>query len=721
MARVYLWLLLCLVLLMAVACGRQGAGAEDPGSTRLKTFGGFELPAASSLQKATSSVGTPFALGKDYDTSLPRVNVNKKDNDALLSPDTIGNDVNHAWAYATYSLDMTTYDPESALHLTWAYLQVDATAPAWVGLVNFNADRWDFFKVAGDGSVEVRNAVGNIDFSPYINANHVMPVMVMAYDYGLRRLAQVCVSKDAPAWVGYIGGPRAVLGYSGESLTVDYQAQGTQPFTYAWDFGTAASPSTSTDAAPEIILGAPGDYTGQVTVSNGTGDPYNTSFLIRVAPQVNGWSHTWGTQYVDPNNIGLQQADAQDLATAGDSAVYQTVFSNWDTAVLKYSSGGQLLWSRGFTSNALSDGNGALVHLAVDQTGGIWSAGNVLVPTIPTGADSFDICLTRISTAGTLLLKRNWDVSYFDEPADIVAGADAVYVVTQTRPAQVSGPFHSEACVLKFDLHGNLLWCKSWGDGLACNPQSAALDSNGDLVVCGTHTDAQGIDSIMLLRVASDGKLLNSVVLADGWDCKAWSIKHISDGWLLGGHTEYTQNVPWTAMVLCLDEAFSQRWCTTWKGQPAFTSPYFGYGNHLETVGHDLVVDEPGDRIFLATDGHMTGSILLQLNLAGAVTGQKALTGQSEFEESRAIALLGSDVVISGEGVRAPLHWQPVTGQADTMTFTSVPLDLVEYPYVAQERLCTAQLRDFNGVQDEVFPAQYDGQDWRSFVARVTP
>jgi outer membrane protein assembly factor BamB len=60
-------------------------------------------------------------------------------------------------------------------------------------------------------------------------------------------------------------------GTTGQPATFSVIALGSPPFSCRWEFGAAASPSTSTEFTPEVTLGPPGSYTPRVTVSNDQG------------------------------------------------------------------------------------------------------------------------------------------------------------------------------------------------------------------------------------------------------------------------------------------------------------------------------------------------------------------------------------------------------------------------------------------------------------------
>jgi outer membrane protein assembly factor BamB len=70
-------------------------------------------------------------------------------------------------------------------------------------------------------------------------------------------------------------------GVTGQQATFAARAEGSPPFSCLWDFGAAATPSTSTEISPTVALGAPGEYTCSVTVSSDVdADTYEFMLLV---------------------------------------------------------------------------------------------------------------------------------------------------------------------------------------------------------------------------------------------------------------------------------------------------------------------------------------------------------------------------------------------------------------------------------------------------------
>jgi hypothetical protein len=74
-------------------------------------------------------------------------------------------------------------------------------------------------------------------------------------------------------------------GVSGYAVTFGVTLDGSQPFTYEWDFGGGALPNTSTDARPSVTLGEVGEYAAWVSIDNAYGhDSLDFVLTVREAP-----------------------------------------------------------------------------------------------------------------------------------------------------------------------------------------------------------------------------------------------------------------------------------------------------------------------------------------------------------------------------------------------------------------------------------------------------
>jgi len=184
-----------------------------------------------------------------------------------------------------YDVNIAIFDsqPSAGWTLTeWrenARLSVDASITGLTGALPLLMNRTTT-------SVEYGRVSCNLDVASY-------EIGPGSYYFGLRTLSDPPRHFQSAQFT--LGAPPPVV----ESVSPTSGAAGAQvafsvvvssgqtPFTYFWDFGGGADPSTSSAAAPVVTLStAPGDYAASVTVSNLTGSD-TFEFTLSVTGQPN--------------------------------------------------------------------------------------------------------------------------------------------------------------------------------------------------------------------------------------------------------------------------------------------------------------------------------------------------------------------------------------------------------------------------------------------------
>ena len=127
-----------------------GPGPAMPGS---QTGPVTALPAPSTLHTASYIKHDLLQLGSAYSDQLPHHRVNRADTDGVFTPDWQAPGGNFDdLAYATYQFQLDDFDLNPTLRLTWA--QTGQFSEGWVAFANFTNDRWDWFALPGEGSLE---------------------------------------------------------------------------------------------------------------------------------------------------------------------------------------------------------------------------------------------------------------------------------------------------------------------------------------------------------------------------------------------------------------------------------------------------------------------------------------------------------------------------------------------------------------------------------------
>ena len=181
------------------------------------------------------------------------------------------------------------------------------------------------------------------------------------------------------------------------------------------------------------------------------------------------WAQSWAVDVAaDPVDNVLVLAAKQGLSSKYD----------FEIATLKYSSTGELLWSRVF--------DGSTHFIDSPRRLGVDAAGNVYVTGWTYGRISdWDFVVLAYDPSGALLWKRTFDRGLIDGALDMVVDGSGYVYLTGHSQAQATG---MDLLTVAYDPSGNLLWERrvdgpGGGDdhGLALE-----LDGSGRILVTGS-------------------------------------------------------------------------------------------------------------------------------------------------------------------------------------------------------------------------------------------
>jgi len=141
--------------------------------------------------------------------------------------------------------------------------------------------------------IEDEELYGQLEFT--VDDSVFMDVTQNHLYFGVRDNAEPCLfgsyemfslgSGDVPPVIESVS---PVGGDEGEEVI--FQAKlttGTTPLIYDWDFGGAATPDTSTDSAPRVILSSAGSYDASLTITNDFGsDTFNWVIDVAQPPEI---------------------------------------------------------------------------------------------------------------------------------------------------------------------------------------------------------------------------------------------------------------------------------------------------------------------------------------------------------------------------------------------------------------------------------------------------
>ncbi|MEW5759353.1 MAG: hypothetical protein AB1779_01135, partial [Candidatus Thermoplasmatota archaeon] len=152
-----------------------------------------------------------------------------------------------------------------------------------------------------------------------------------------------------------------------------------------------------------------------------------------------------------------------------------------------------LLWNK--TWGGYGDDFGA--SIAIDSSN-IYVVGE----TESYGAGGYDSFLLKYDLNGNLIWYKTWGGSNNDMAESIAVLSSNIYVVGETKSYGVGA---ADAFVLKYDLNGNIFWCKTWGGGKYETAYSIAVFSSNIYVTGYTLSFGAGGEGAFILKCNLEG------------------------------------------------------------------------------------------------------------------------------------------------------------------------------------------------------------------------
>ncbi|MFX1391738.1 MAG: SBBP repeat-containing protein, partial [Promethearchaeota archaeon] len=184
-------------------------------------------------------------------------------------------------------------------------------------------------------------------------------------------------------------------------------------------------------------------------------------------------------------NDGPDEGNSIILDNNGDILVTGSIYNSSkltnDLFIIKYSSNGSAKWNSTWGSSSEDSG----VSITVDLSNDIYITGYTSI----FENKSYDICLLKYNSLGTLLWNRTWGGDGVDKGYGVeVDGVGNVYVGGSTKIDNG----YDDVILLKFDaITGNLLKNTTWGGYYDERAQDIIIDSSGNVYLTG-YTDNFG-------------------------------------------------------------------------------------------------------------------------------------------------------------------------------------------------------------------------------------
>ncbi len=449
--RILLTLPLAL-LLVSLGCTRQEqAELAVPATNRLLTPLQDEdwqgLPAPSALTGLGSAGRSGSYLEDDlyqtalaYSGILPSQNVRQAGTRLAFEPTwTTGSSGFESLALAGYVFNIPAFDRTPSIRSEWSTPSADYKS-VWLGLANWDTDRWDWYASPADYKVEL----ASID--PYVNLAGSLVLVVLRTGTDLSRLAGVRIGSPLPSAVLSASpkqGPPPL-----DSLLDASQSSAAEGsiVKYEFDPGDGTFLDNGADPSFESHYEAQGKFTVRVRVTDSQGGQATAQRPV----YANGpWTRTWTRDHFD-EVLGLALSIDGDIYACGDSA-NDTLRSQ--ATIWKYDPLGNLLWVRAFSD----PGNGRFNSCAVDSGGNLIVCGD----NTPSSGQTQGL-IQKWSPEGEILWAREFTSgSRTMRPAKVILDADQIYLPGTLTGSSYNHP--NDVLMMCVAGDGGLVWANTWG------------------------------------------------------------------------------------------------------------------------------------------------------------------------------------------------------------------------------------------------------------------
>jgi hypothetical protein len=462
-------LLLCAGLLSCAGLDSgRGAGAETGWQATAGSPAVFFSYSPAQLVAQRQAAGYPNSArsrkGKDWNSALPNQSVSVSNDSAFFDPIARSG---FSAAYCIYSFEFPSYIDRPELHLEWQ------TAPDeyFVGLVNFDRQRWDWFSSPAGADIQIPEDEARRQLEPYRDPDSGAVLTVILVPEGNSGVL-TSLRLGEPGWIHTWGGPFNQPEYydSFHDLVVDSEGN---VYVSCWSDNIASTNDLIDRAVVILKYSAAGELLKQTAFDNGA--------FYR--PQL------------------AMSADGGLCCMAADVG-----FGN--ISIWKLDSNGELAWKHSFAFDVLHD-----IHsydLECSASGDVYAVG---VAEGLGGSDSGGL-LIKFEPDGVLtyakLLGPGTGFAY-GISLGLALDASQVYVC-------------GEPTLMCFDLGGELEWQYDLDQG-AKQGRQVTVGSDGNI-----HVVAEGLSNLQLCGFTPSGSLLYCSLLPASSLDEAQDLKAIDDG-----------------------------------------------------------------------------------------------------------------------------------------------------------------------------------------------
>ncbi len=289
------------------------------------------------------------------------------------------------------------------------------------------------------------------------------------------------------------------------------------------------------------------------------------------------WELTLGGSQDEVGKDVLELPDGGLLVLASTSSTDGHVSGHHgaeDVWVVRLDASGKILWSRAYggplsesAERLLGTGDGFVV-VGYSQS----ASGDV-----PFNRGDFDYWIFKIDMAGNVLWSKTYGGSLADWAYGVSPSSDGNLLVcgsSFSSDGDVLGNLgFYDFWVIKLDLQGQLLWAKNFGGPLEERLYDSQAAPDGGVLMVGTSLSTSGdvpgnygSYDAWLLRLDADGQLLWSRHFGGAQEDRAFAVKSLGEGWLVGAFTSSADGTVSSnhglkdAWLLRLDDAGNLLW-----------------------------------------------------------------------------------------------------------------------------------------------------------------
>jgi hypothetical protein len=294
-------------------------------------------------------------------------------------------------------------------------------------------------------------------------------------------------------------------------------------------------------------------------------------------------------------------------------------------SLIKYDKKGNLslqkdIGNRGFYSNVYGYDN------ITDSVGNIYICGNP-----QTGSGAYDNpCISKLNSAGA----SQWNYMYTVSGTNTIGYARAIDIDTGGN-LYVGGYTYSNsqaanaALAMKTDSSGSILWQKEYITGSEAQGYGAAVDSSGNMYVCGYGVPSGQLRALVF-KYDTSGTYQWGRNLGDATDTEETRALGVavdtSNNVYICGYTSKDSSGAQDILIAKYNSSGTLQWQRL-------------LGNNLANLGYAIAVDSSGSCYVCGTQGTTsTNAIIAKYDTSGAIQWQRSL-GSSATLYLRAISV----------------------------------------------------------------------------------